>query len=169
MARTKKIEEAPATEEVVTTIEDQVVERSNVVDLWAEENEAEMHVESEWVESTTWHEFPEEDDMAKFWSNPAAACEGMQMKYIGMTPTQYQQYWESIKDAEWPCPEGYVEDRVLHTNVYTHEEKITKIFREAPQEAAEEVIARRIKELKLKVANGTATPEEREELKLLVG
>ncbi len=145
MARTKKTaEETPATEEITTPVE-------------------------EIVESDSKHEFPEEDDMAKFWANPADACEGMQMKYIGMTPVQYKVYWEGLKDEEWPCPEWYVEDKALYTNVYTHEDKFVRIFRESPKESAEELIARRIKELKVKVAMGTATPEEKEELKLLVG
>lgn len=118
---------------------------------------------------TSKYEFPEEEDMAKFWSDPADACEGMQMKYIWMTPAQYKEYWDGIVDVEWECPEGYVEDTALYTNVYTHEEKTVRVFREAPKEAAEDTIARRIRELKLKVALGTATEEDKEALKLLVG
>lgn len=115
------------------------------------------------------YEFPEEADMWKFWSDPAAACEGMQMKYIGMTPTQYKEYWDGIVDVEWDCPAGYIEDKALYTNVYTHEEKAVRVFREAPKESAEDTIARRIRELKLKVAMGTATEEDKEALRLLVG
>ena len=40
------------------TVDTEVKEKSNIVDLWAEENEAEMHIESETSESTT-----EEDDI----------------------------------------------------------------------------------------------------------
>ena len=141
MARTKKV-----AEEVVETPVEEVVEAK-----------------------TSSYEFPEEEDMAKFWNDPAAACEGMQMKYIWMTPTQYKEYWDGIVDVEWTCPEWYVEDRALYTNVYTHEEKTVRVFRESPKESAEETITRRIRELKLKVALGTATEEEKEALRLLVG
>lgn len=141
MARTKKV-----AEEVVETPVEEVVEAK-----------------------TSSYEFPEEEDMAKFWNDPAAACEGMQMKYIWMTPTQYKEYWDGIIDVEWDCPEWYVEDRALYTNIYTHEEKTVRVFREAPRESEEDLIARRIRELKLKVALGTATEEEKEALRLLVG
>ena len=141
MARTKKV-----AEEAVETPVEEIVEAK-----------------------TSSYEFPEEEDMAKFWENPGEACEGMQMKYIWMTPTQYKEYWDGIVDAEWTCPEGYVEDRALYTNIYTHEEKTVRVFREAPRESEEDLIARRIRELKVKVALGTATEEEKEALRLLVG
>lgn len=145
MARTKKVAEEVVAQEVEATPVEEV---------------------KEW---TSKYEFPEEEDMWKFWSDPAAASIGMQMKYIWMTPDEYKSYWDSLKDEEWTCPEWFVEDRALYTNVYTHEDKIVRIFRESPKESAEETIARRIRELKLKVAMGTATEEDKEALKLLIG
>ena len=62
-------EETEEKEEKTEEIEEEVkeIEKSNVVDLWAEENEAEMHVESEWIpnEEAETEEINEEENENK--------------------------------------------------------------------------------------------------------
>jgi hypothetical protein len=55
-----------------------------------------------------------------------------------------------------------------YTNIYTKEVKTVKVLHDIPQPTPEEKIEARIKELRLKLINGTITPEEKEELKLLI-
>ena len=70
---TEETEESQETEEKeeekTEEVEEEVkeIEKSNVVDLWAEENEAEMHVESEWIpnEEAETEEINEEENENK--------------------------------------------------------------------------------------------------------
>ena len=114
------------------------------------------------------HEFPEEDDMQAFWNDPKEACEWMQRKYIWMTFAEYQEYWETIKDYDWPV--GEYQELVDHifTNVYTKETKTIKVLHDLPKPDPQEIINARIQELRLKLIAWTITEEEREELKLLI-
>ena len=114
------------------------------------------------------HEFPEEDDMQAFWNNPKEACEWMQKKYIGMTFAEYEEYWKSIKDYEGEVWEYQELIDQTYTNIYTKEVKTVKVLHDIPQPTPEEKIEARIKELRLKLINGTITAEEKEELKLLI-
>lgn len=114
------------------------------------------------------HEFPEEDDMQAFWNNPINACEWMQKKYIWMTYAEYTEYWNSIKDYDWPVWEYQELVEQEYTNVYTKEVKTVKVLHDLPQPSPEEKIQARIQELRLKLINWTITEEEKEELKLLI-
>ena len=114
------------------------------------------------------HEFPEEDDMQAFWDNPKEACEWMHRKYIWMTFAEYQEYWETIVDYDWPVWEYQELIDKEYVNVYTHEKKTVKVLVDLPQPSPEEKIQARIQELRLKLINWTITAEEREELKLLI-
>lgn len=111
-------------------------------------------------------EFPEEADMEAFWANPSEACEGMQRKYIGMTPSEFEIYFDNIQDAQEAEPWVQLVNQTF-TNPYTHESKTVLVKVAIPQPDPMEVIAKRIEELKLKLVNWTITPEEREELALL--
>lgn len=114
------------------------------------------------------HEFPEEDDMQAFWNDPTKACEWMQRKYIWMTFSEYQEYWNSLQDYEgeiWEHQEVVEESFV---NVYTHETKTIKVLHDIPQPDPQELIEQKIKELRLKLILWTITEEEREMLKLLI-
>ena len=114
------------------------------------------------------HEFPEEDDMQAFWNDPRKACEWMQKKYIWMTFAEYTEYWNSLKDYEWEVWEYQEIVNEKYKNPYTHEEKIVKVLHQLPIPTPEEIIAKRIQELRLKLISWTITAEEREELKLLI-
>lgn len=114
------------------------------------------------------HEFPEEDDMQAFWNDPRNACEWMQRKYIWMTFAEYEEYWNWIKDYDWEVWEFQELIDQEFINVYTKEKKVVKVLHDIPQPTPEEKIAKRIQELRLKLINGTITPEEKEELKLLI-
>lgn len=111
-------------------------------------------------------EFPEEADMEAFWANPAEACEWMQRKYIGMTPSEFEIYFDNIQDAQEAEPGVQLVNQTF-TNPYTHESRTVLVKVAIPQPDPMEVIAKRIEELKLKLVNWTITPEEREELALL--
>lgn len=115
------------------------------------------------------HEFPEEDDMQTFWNNPINACEWMQKKYIGMTYAEYTEYWNWIKDYDWPVWEYQELIDQEYTNVYTKETKTVKVLHDLPIPSPEDVIKARIQELRLKLIAWTITEAEREELKLLIG
>lgn len=114
------------------------------------------------------HEFPEEDDMQAFWNDPKNACEWMQRKYIWMTFSEYQEYWETIVDYDWPVWEYQELIDQEFVNVYTHEKKTIKVLHDIPQPDPQDVIAEKIKELRLKLIAWTITEEEREMLKLLI-
>lgn len=114
------------------------------------------------------HEFPEEDDMEAFWNDPRNACEWMQRKYIWMTFAEYTEYWNWIKDYDWPVWEYQELIDQEYTNVYTKETKTVKVLHDLPRPNPEDVIQARIQELRLKLINGTITEAEREELKLLI-
>lgn len=114
------------------------------------------------------HEFPEEEDMQAFWDDPKSACEWMQKKYIWMTFPEYQEYWETIVDYDWPVwPYQELIDQE-YINVYTKEKKTVKVLHDLPQPDPQEIINARIQELRLKLIAWTITDEEREELKLLI-
>ena len=114
------------------------------------------------------HEFPEEDDMQAFWNDPRKACEWMQKKYIWMTFEEYEEYWETIKDYEWPVWEYQELIDKEFLNIYTKEKKVVKVLHDLPQPTPEEIIEKRIQELRLKLIAWTITKEEMEELKLLI-
>lgn len=114
------------------------------------------------------HEFPEEEDMQAFWNDPKSACEWMQRKYIWMTFSEYQEYWETIVDYDWPVWEYQELIDQEFVNVYTHEKKTIKVLHDIPQPDPQELIEKKIKELRLKLILWTITEEEREMLKLLV-
>jgi len=114
------------------------------------------------------HEFPEEDDMQAFWNDPKSACEWMQKKYIWMTFAEYTEYWNSLKDYDWPVWEYQELIDQEYINVYTKEKKTVKVLHDLPQPDPQEIINARIQELRLKLISWTITDEEREELKLLV-
>ena len=114
------------------------------------------------------HEFPEEDDMQAFWDNPKNACEWMQKKYIWKTFKEYQEYWKTIKDYDWEVWEYQELIDQEFINVYTKEKKVVKVLHNIPQPNPEEVIAKRIQELRLKLIAWTITKEEMDELKLLI-
>lgn len=114
------------------------------------------------------HEFPEEDDMQAFWNDPTKACEWMQKKYIWKTFAEYQEYWETIVDYDWPVWEYQELIDQEFVNVYTHEKKTIKVLHDLPQPDPQDVIAEKIKELRLKLILWTITEEEREMLKLLI-
>lgn len=114
------------------------------------------------------HEFPEEDDMQAFWDDPKEACEWMQRKYIWMTFAEYQEYWETIVDYDWPVGEYQELVDQTFTNVYTKETKTVKVLHDLPQPDPDEIIKKRIQELRLKLIAWTITDAEREELKLLI-
>lgn len=114
------------------------------------------------------HEFPEEEDMKAFRENPKNACEWMQRKYIWMTFAEYQESRKTIKDYDWPIWEYQELIDQTYTNIYTKEVKTVKVLHDIPQPTPEEKIEARIKELRLKLIAWTITPEEKEELKLLI-
>ena len=114
------------------------------------------------------HEFPEEDDMQAFRDDPRKACEWMQKKYIWMTFSEYEEYWATIKDYEWPVWEYQELIEKEFINVYTKEKKVVKVLHDIPQPTPEEKIQARIQELRLKLIDWTITPEELAELKLLI-
>lgn len=123
------------------------------------------------METPITHEYPEELDMQKFRSRPADACEGMQLKYIGMTHDEFLPQWESLKDHEWSAPEGFELVDEIYENPFTHEKKVIKVLREKekdPEPTPEEQIAEKVQELKLKLISWTITKEEKEILKLLI-
>lgn len=114
----------------------------------------------------TTFEFPEEADMEAFWANPSEACEWMQRKYIGMTPKEFEIYFDNLEDVQEA--EQWVElVEQTFENPYTHDKKTVLVKRQVEVISDEEMIANKIKELKLKLVKGTITPEEREELALL--
>ena len=92
----------------------------------------------------------------------------MQKKYIWMTFKEYQEYWKTIKDYDWEVWEFQELIDQEFINVYTKEKKVVKVLHDIPQQDQEEVIAKRIQELRLKLIAWTITNEEREELKLLI-
>lgn len=114
------------------------------------------------------HEFPEEDDMQAFWNDPTKACEWMQRKYIWMTFAEYSEYWNSLKDYDWPVWEYQELVDETFTNPFTHETKTIKVLQDIPQHDPQELIEQKIKELRLKLILWTITDEEREMLKLLI-
>lgn len=114
------------------------------------------------------HEFPEEDDMQAFWNDPAKACEWMQRKYLWTTFAEYSEYWNSLKDYDWPVWEYQELVDQTFTNIFTHETKTIKVLQDIPQPDPKEVIEEKIKELRLKLILWTITDEEREMLKLLI-
>ena len=92
----------------------------------------------------------------------------MQKKYIWMTFAEYQEYWETIVDYDWPVwPYQELIDQE-YINVYTKEKKTVKVLHDLPQPDPQEIINARIQELRLKLIAWTITDEEREELKLLI-
>ncbi len=114
----------------------------------------------------TTFEFPEEADMEAFWANPSEACEWMQRKYIGMTPAEFEIYFDNLEDVQEA--EEWVElIEQTFENPYTHDKKSVLVKRQVEVISDEEMIANKIKELKLKLVKWTITPEEREELALL--
>lgn len=114
----------------------------------------------------TTFEFPEEADMEAFWANPSEACEWMQRKYIGMTPREFEIYFDNLEDVQEA--EEWIElVEQTFENPYTHDKKTVLVKRQVEVISDEEMIANRIKELKLKLVKWTITPEEREELALL--
>lgn len=123
------------------------------------------------METPITHEYPEELDMKKFRSRPADACEGMQLKYIGMTYKEFLPSWEALKDYEWEVPEGFQLADEVYENPFTHEQKTIKILVEKekePEPDPQDLIQAKIQELKLKLALGTITKIERDTLALLV-
>lgn len=114
------------------------------------------------------HEFPEEEDMQAFWNDPKSACEWMQRKYIWMTFSEYQEYWKTIVDYDWPVWEYQELIDQEYTNVYTKEKKTVKVLHDLPKPDPQEIINARIQELRLKLIAWTITDAEREELKLLI-
>lgn len=114
------------------------------------------------------HEFPEEDDMQAFWEDPTKACEWMQIKYIWTTFAEYSEYWNSLKDYKWPVEEYQEIVDETFNNPFTHETKTIKVLHDIPQPDPQELIEKKIKELRLKLILWTITDEEREMLKLLI-
>ena len=114
------------------------------------------------------YEFPEEADMKAFREDPKQACEWMQKKYIWMTFSEYQEYWNSLVDYDWPVGEYQEIQEQWFKNPYTHEEKTVKILVDLPKPSPQEIINARVQELRLKLIAWTITEEELEELKLLI-
>lgn len=114
------------------------------------------------------HEFPEEDDMQAFWNDPTKACEWMQIKYIWTTFEEYSKYWDSLKDYDGEVGEDQELVDETFSNPFTHETKTIKVLRYIQPKDPIDVIAEKIKELRLKLILWTITDEEREMLKLLI-